>query len=286
LTECTGSWDNDKALDIGREYGWYIDGKEKSFKLFSGVATDDQIAAEAGTASQASDGSTAAAANPTDGSTAAAATPTKVYRECKHAKSSGQTKSGIYTIKPDGGELKVYCDMDGLDGTGWALIGIRSRSKMPEPAAETVTPSDEGKMLPNLEWNKLRKSMLRQQEDWSWAVLNKGQSRGNVAPAVFVPSSKTLFNSKGKECKKPPLFSLNDPVLAHAETSGCTVTGMDYCLFLGVPGKHRTTAMYDHCDTPFGLQTCSSTALGASCSAMPKHGYTEYDTAFVYVQAH
>ena len=45
---------------------------------------------------------------------------------CKKLKDAGNADSGIYTISPDGeNEFKVYCDMNIVNGEGWAIIQRR-----------------------------------------------------------------------------------------------------------------------------------------------------------------
>merc|ERR1719313_3103295 len=107
----------------------------------------------------------------------------KLYRDCKHAKASGEA-TGVHFINPSvdtrvysaGSGIKVYCDMEALDGTGWALLGVRKRGVVPSAAdCAVVTPNDVGKVLPDESWAPIRDNMYSTQQDWRWGMENKGQ---------------------------------------------------------------------------------------------------------------
>jgi hypothetical protein len=153
---------------------------------------------------------------------------------CLSLFNQGMTESKTYTIDPDGPgavePFEVYCNMNPADGGGgWTLFTSRSDSA-PFETTNTVLPN-------NLDGRGL--------SDERWAVLKANATYGIMGKSS--PSNKIAIGtiSKFTNANCTPLTNnLSDYVLAHYETSGCGLNGVDYCL---AGTSSNPSAMYNDC---------------------------------------
>ena len=197
-------------------------------------------------------------------------------RDCKDIKTrDAAAASGEYTLANG---LTVWCDMTGLDGTGWALIAVKANTATATQAAGAVLPTDTGKVLSDVSWLQLRKSMAG--DGAAMAFINSGTQNYMNAPVLLLDSVDRLWTGNCKSMTK----SLSEFPWAHNENSGCNGMGSDYSYIMGASAI-RQNSFTDRSWMTYGLQVCTSHTLGSSCNSTGG-GYYEYATTAVYVQLH
>ena len=183
--------------------------------------------------------------------------------------------NGEYTLANG---VTVYCDMTGLDGTGWTLIAVKSNTANATETTEAVRPGDTGKVLSDINWLALRQSMAT--VGAALVFVNSGTQRLMSAPVLMLPSVDRLWTGNCRTFAN----SLRDFPWAHNENAGCNGAGGDYSFIMGTRNPTRQNYFIDRSSMKYGLQMCTSATLGSSCSRT--NGYYEYATTTVYVQLH
>ena len=202
-----------------------------------------------------------------------------VGQDCKDIKSrDSAAANGQYTLANG---VTVYCDMTGLDGTGWTLIAVKSNTAKATETTGAVHPSDTGKVLSDVNWLALRQAMAT--VGAALVFVNSGTQNFMSAPVLLLPSVDRLWTGN---CRTFAL-SLTEFPWAHNENGGCTGTGSDYSFIMGCSNEQicakRQNYFTDISSMKYGLQMCTSATLGSSCSPTG-NGYYEYATTTVYVQ--
>lgn len=163
--------------------------------------------------------------------------PGTIYPSCAVAHAScPAAQSAVYLLDPDGAgpipTFKGYCDMVNAGG-GWTLVTSRLSTTTSITLSFSMNdPASYGQGLTDDKWVALR--------DMSTKML----ARSGAGAVLGI-----LDLAKMKQANCSPLSgTLSKLLLAHAETSGCTMSGQDYCLLGHV--APLTTALYNECSGP------------------------------------
>lgn len=152
---------------------------------------------------------------------------------CAALLADGQWTDGLYWVDPDGaGGLEPYqawCDQS-TDGGGWMLVMANRRQVATMVAIEgAVTPDLPATAIDDVRWGYLRDHAAEARATWGT----------NGVRVARMDAMRTA------NCK-PLARSLTEPMLAHAENSGCSGSGSDYSLWFGYRnGWGRANAIYD-----------------------------------------
>lgn len=152
---------------------------------------------------------------------------------CAAIRAAGNTASAVYWVDPDGAgglaPYQAYCEQT-WNGGGWMLV-IANRQE------RASTRTIEGPVTPNLTQSAVN--------DARWQYL---RNNANEAMATFGSTRIVARMSALRNANCTPLAqSLTAPMLAHAENSGCSGTGVDYSLWFGYRNSwSRANAIYDH----------------------------------------
>ena len=81
----------------------------------------------------------------------------KLFPDCHAIKRADHSATdGVYNISTGSGNISVWCNMTGLDGTGWTLIAVRQHGLAPIQATGVVKNTSMGHVLPDAHWQAMK----------------------------------------------------------------------------------------------------------------------------------
>lgn len=132
---------------------------------------------------------------------------------------------GVYTLVPDGvSAVQTYCDMT---NGGWTLVARRTINKTTGTATSSYTDANPAtpSFLPDAAWVALKANST---------LLRVVPNGGPLTTASIIQLAKV----RSANCS-PLASSLSQGKLFHNESSGCSISGLDYTM-LGVSATRPT----------------------------------------------